>query len=231
MSSTNELCGCVDDEECMIDTSCKMGDLGCNAYGKTYCRLCKGVNPLPKGSPDYLPCKWQCERDGTCSANANGIFGSEEECLESCASGRSRDCLKALELKCGGNQRKCLNKGQRDNLAYCINNKRDYSSRGAKIAPYQCYNNGIKDVSTINSYLNSICVAPDHSKCDCPICMVDYTCDYTKMGCNRNGLVYCRTCGTGGNEHCRWKCNDGDCVRDAAGRFKSERECLNSCGN
>ena len=56
MSSTNEICGCVDDEECMIDTSCTVGKIGCNVHGNTYCRLCEGEEPLPDDSPEYVPC-------------------------------------------------------------------------------------------------------------------------------------------------------------------------------
>lgn len=74
MSSTNELCGCVDDEECMIDNSCTMGKLGCNVHGKMYCRLCEGEIPLDDDDPDYL----DCVRD------AAGRFNSEEECLGWC---------------------------------------------------------------------------------------------------------------------------------------------------
>ena len=231
MSSTNELCGCVDEEECMRDTSCTMGKIGCNVHGKTYCRLCKGEEPLPDDSPEYVPCKWMCNNDGTCSANATGIFSSESDCLSSCSSGRSRACLAAIERKCGRNQRQCVNKQQRDNLSYCVNHKRDFSSRGSNVAPYQCYNNGVKDVATINNYLSSMCPKPDYSKCNCPTCMVDYGCDREKSGCNKNGVVYCRTCGVGRYGRCMWKCNGGSCVRDVSGQFKSERECLNSCGN
>jgi hypothetical protein len=227
MSSTNDLCGCINEEECMIDRSCKMGDLGCNAYGKMYCRLCRGEGT----DSEYLPCKWLCNSDGTCSANASGIFSSESDCLSTCSNGRGRNCLNALKNKCGRNQRKCLNRQQRDNLSYCVNYKRDYSSHGSRLAPYQCYNNGVKDIGTINNYLNSMCPQPDYSKCDCSTCMVDYGCDRMSPGCNKNGVGYCRNCGFGGYGKCMWKCNDGSCVRDASGVFGSERECLTSCDN
>jgi hypothetical protein len=129
-----------------------------------------------------------------------------------------------------------MNKQQRDNLSYCINYKRDYSSRGANVAPYQCYNNGVKDLTTINNYLNSMCPEPDYSKCDCSTCMVDYGCTMGSQGCisDASGTFStkkeceddCATCWP----NCKWSCDsNGKCKPSDSGIFDDKDSCLSNC--